>query len=786
MPTPIKTLRKLLHQRQGPLTRELLLEPAQFGLGQVPSRCKPDATADMVCGYCSTGCSLRIHLRDGDALNLTPTTGYPVNQGMACPKGWEALTVLDSAERATTPLLRDESGRQRAVDWHQAMTTFVERFRAIQERHGKQAVAFLSTGQIATEEMALLGSLAKFGMGLLHGDGNTRQCMATAVVAYKQAFGFDAPPYTYADFEASDVIVLIGSNLCIAHPIMWERVVRNPHSPEIIVVDPRMTETAMNATQHLAVAPKGDLSLLYGVARILIENDWLDHPFIEHSTDGFDAFAKFVDTFDEERVTRDTGLSAEQVLQFATSIHEGKRVSFWWTMGVNQSHQGVRTAQAIINLALMTGNIGRPGTGANSITGQCNAMGSRLFSNTTNLLGGHDFTNAQHRRKIADILNMDAAVIPGENGWPYHQIMEGILREKIKGLWVICTNPAHSWINQNQCRDILDRLDFLVVQDMYATTETARLADLVLPAAGWGEKEGTLINSERRIGRIKKVHRAPGLALSDFRIFKLIASYWGCDQMFASWKHPEDVFQILKQCTIGQPCDISGIVDYQHLEAAGGIQWPYPDSVGEVTGDVVRAEADAAANVAANTEAVAAADAEANTEADTEAVAAARQQALVEDGARQRRLFEDGQFFHDDGRARFLFEPPRRMPEPTSKRYPMTLLTGRGTASQWHTQTRTRQSAVLRKLYPDGAFVEINPLDAAELGIKPDVRVAVESQRGRVLAKALLSHSVQPGHVFLPMHDAAVNQLTHGAFDPYSNQPAYKACAVRLSLVSGR
>ena len=400
MGTKLKMVQDLLHRREGPLTRELLLEPGDFGLGKVPAKSKPDSTADVVCGYCSTGCSLRVHLRDGEAVNLTPATSYPVNLGMACPKGWEALTVLDSPDRATTPLLRDVSGKLRPVDWHEAMTTFVNRFKTIQSQHGPHSVAFLGSGQIATEEMSLLGALTKFGMGMLHGDGNTRQCMATAAVAYKQAFGFDAPPYTYADYEESDVIVLIGSNLCIAHPIMWERVMRNPHSPEIIVVDPRMTETAMNATQHLAVSPKGDQALLYGVARILIDNNWVDRRFINESTDGFDEFARHVDAFNADRVQQETGLSSDQVFRFAKTIHEGQRVSFWWTMGVNQSHQGVRTAQAIINLALMTGNIGRPGTGANSITGQCNAMGSRLFSNTTNLLGGHEFGASNIARKL--------------------------------------------------------------------------------------------------------------------------------------------------------------------------------------------------------------------------------------------------------------------------------------------------------------------------------------------------------------------------------------------------
>ena len=399
-PSLFDRARSLVRVRDGDLTRELLRAPGRFGLGQVPASKSPDATTGMVCGFCSTGCGLTIHLRDGQAVNLTPTTEHPVNLGMACSKGWEALTVLEADDRATTPLLRTADGRRRPVDWQTALIEMTARFRSIQATHGHDAVAFLSTGQIATEEMALLGALAKFGMGMVHGDGNTRQCMATAVVAYKQAFGFDAPPYTYQDLEESDCIVLVGSNVCIAHPILWERVMRNRQSPEIIVVDPRRTETAMAASLHLPVRPKTDLMLLYGLANLLIQNGWIDRGFIEAHTSGFDDFAAFVRQFDVEQVAGETGLSAGSIRDMAARIHERSRVSFWWTMGVNQSHQGVKTAQAIINLALMTGNIGRPGTGANSITGQCNAMGSRLFSNTTNLLGGHDFANPDHRAKV--------------------------------------------------------------------------------------------------------------------------------------------------------------------------------------------------------------------------------------------------------------------------------------------------------------------------------------------------------------------------------------------------
>jgi assimilatory nitrate reductase catalytic subunit len=719
-----------LFERFGPLSQELALSPNPLGPGLLPTQLHADTTTGSVCGFCSTGCNLNVHVRGGEALGLTPQLAYPVNLGMACPKGWEALAVLDSPDRATVPLLRNAAGRRTPVSWDSALRTFVARMQRIQTVHGPHSVAFLSTGQIVTEEMALLGALAKFGMGMLHGDGNTRQCMATSVVAYKQAFGFDAPPYTYADFEASDVIVLVGSNLCIAHPILWQRVLRNPNRPEIVVIDPRATETSMSATQHLPLQPKSDLVLFYGVARMLIERGWIDRDFIAAHTSGFAEFSAFVQPYTIERVAADTGLSGDAIERFAVTIHAGKRVSFWWTMGVNQSHQAVRTAEAIINLALMTGNIGRPGTGANSITGQCNAMGSRLFSNTTNLLGGHDFSDAAARQKVAGILGIEESLIPREASWPYHRIMEGILRQEIRGLWVIATNPAHSWINQGLARDMLSRLDFLVVQDMYHSTETAEQADLVLPAAGWGEKDGTFINSERRIGVTRKVRKAPGQALADFHIFKLLAEYWGRGEMFRRWESPESVFQLLKLLSAGQPCDISGIEDYRMIADRGGIQWPYPADRSDHRGE--------------------------------------------------RRLFEDGTFFHADRRARFLCESPRPLPEPPNEKYPFLLLTGRGTAAQWHTQTRTAKSAILRKLYPARLYAEINPLDATRLGARPGDNLSIRSQRGELTALAHITPAVQPGHVFLPMHYEATNILTDPVFDPYSHQPAYKACAVSI------
>jgi anaerobic selenocysteine-containing dehydrogenase len=533
---------------------------------------------------------------------------------------------------------------------------------------------------------------------------------------------------------------------------------RNKHGPEIIVIDPRKTETAMAATQHYAIQPKSDLTLLYGVANILIASSWIDRPYIDAHTNGFDEFAQFVTHFTTDLVSAATGLEADDIWHLAQTIADGKRVSFWWTMGVNQGHEATRTAQAIINLALMTGNIGRPGTGANSITGQCNAMGSRLFANVTSLLGGHAFDNDADRAKVAGVLHIPESVIPRRNSWAYDQIVDGIQEGKIKALWIIATNSSHSWINQRGFNEILKNLDFLVVQDMYHTTETAQRADLVLPAAGWGEKDGTLINSERRIGLVKKVSRAPGQALSDFNIFKLIAQYWGCGEMFSRWSSPEAVFLLLKELSRGQPCDITGIEDYRMIDELGGIQWPWSESSTRQTGIHETAPPASPSQNAADLVT-----------------------AVVTPPPRQRRLFEDGRYYHADERARFIFEQPRPAPEPPDSEYPLLLLTGRGTSSQWHTQSRTGKSDVLRQLYPATIYAEINPLDAARLGIEANTLITIASRRGKITASAFLTTTVQPGQIFIPMHYPQTNELTYPTFDPYSRQPSYKACAVAIA-----
>jgi assimilatory nitrate reductase catalytic subunit len=334
---------------------------------------------------------------------------------------------------------------------------------------------------------------------------------------------------------------------------------------------------------------------------------------------------------------------------------------------------------------------------------------------------------------VAGILGIDPETIPKQNSWPYHRILQGVKEGVIKGLWILATNPVHSWIDKSSMPEVFGRLEFLVVQDLYASTDTAQLADLFLPGAGSGEKNGTFINSERRIGIVQKILDPPGQALPDFEIFRRIAQAWGCGPMFREWTSPEAVFQILKRLSAGQPCDITGIRDYSMLLEKGGIQWPFP----------------------------AGADPREATTA--------------------RRLFTDGRFFTANGKARLHYEDIAPLPEAPDAQFPLILLTGRGSVAQWHTQTRTDKVKMLRNLYPAQAYVQVNPRDAAALGIGDGDPVKVSSRRGEIEAQATLTEEVSPGQVFMAMHYFETNLLTFPAFDPYSAEPSYKLAAVKLA-----
>lgn len=685
-----------------------------------------------VCNYCGVGCNVVYHQSD-DGKTIEKVTGakeYPVNKGVLCPKGFKIHEPILSDERGKYPLIKKDGALQRA-SWDEAIGLFTDKVKKIQEEHGKGSVAFISTGQMYTESMALLGQVGRTGMGM-HGDGNTRQCMASAVVGYKKSFGFDSPPMTYKDIEESDCIVVIGSNMPIAHPIVWNRIKNNPHNPDIVVIDPRYTEAAKKSSLHIPIQPKKDLIFLYMVMNKLIANNWIDKEYIEAHTNGFDDIKKVMSEYDPNDVEKMTGITAVDFDAFVSLMRTKKRVTMWWTMGVNQSHMGTRTAQAIINLCLITGNVGKPGAGPCSLTGQANAMGSRMFSNTTSLFGGRNYENPADRAFVGKALDLDPDRLPKTATMPYDKIISGIEEGSIKGLWIVYTNPMHSWINNTKLKRTLDNLELLVVQDIYPTTLTAQHASIYLPATGIGESNGFLINSERRLSIAQKVMDSPGEALSDFEIFQRIAKSYGCEDVIKGWDNPEAVFQLLKKTSEGMPCDITGIRDYQHIIEKGGIQWPYPkDNPDEAT---------------------------------------------------ERRLFEDGKFFTPDGKAKLEAEAFVDTTNVNiSDQYPLYLLTGRGSIVQYQTNTRTSKSPILHKQVSETVYVEINKEDADVLEVSNGDKVKVSSASHSIQAIAKVTDAVFPGYVFIPFHYPEANNVVEAEnFDAYSRQPSFKTGAVRI------
>lgn len=683
------------------------------------------------CNYCALACNLDFYTEDGKIKRVVPTPHYPVNKGFSCIKGLNLDKQCTKFNGSKKPLLKMKDGERKAIEWKEAFEIFASKMTAIQEKYGKESVAYISTGQLPTEEMALLGHVGRSYMGI-NGDGNTRLCMASAVVAYKQSFGFDAPPYTLKDLELSDTIFFIGANPVIAHPIAWGRVRKNKDA-KIITIDPRKSETAMNSDMWIDIKTKGDLALFYTLANVLIEKGWIDQDYINNYTEGFEDFKEHVKKYTLEDVEERTGISKMRVLELVKIIHEGKRVSFWWTMGVNQSYEAVRTAQAIINLALITGNMGREGTGANSLTGQCNAMGSRMFSNTTALYGGGEYNNKERRKVVADILGMDENMLPTKPTLDYEQIIKGINKGEIKGLWVVCTNPRHSFSNNEEFKKAMKNLDFFVVQDIYEDTDSSKECDLYLPSAPAIKKEGFLINTERRLSALVPVLEKEEDELSDYEIFLGIGEALGMGSLLDKWRTPEDAFKLLRECSKGMPCDITGVT-YERLRDSKGIQWPCRE------GEELESD--------------------------------------------ERRLFEDGKYYTPSGKAKFIFEDVTENPNATNEEFPFNLNTGRGTVGQWHTHTRTREIQAVTNIVSQKAYVDINRKDAEKLDIKENDEVLIHSSNGHTSKFiARLTDNLKEKTLYAPIHYIETNLLTPSVFDPYSKEPSYKTVQVNIEKV---
>jgi anaerobic selenocysteine-containing dehydrogenase len=688
----------------------------------------PDYWVATTCGYCSVGCGMFVGVKDDKAVSVRGNPNHPVNHGLLCPKGLSEHHTIQAETRARFPLLR-KNGKLARVSWEEALDTLVNKFRGVQEKYGAEALGVLSTGQLVTEEFYALGKLIQIGFGTKNFDGNTTLCMASAVSGYKRSFGSDGPPGAYEDLEKADLILLLGANIADNHPILCERLEANK-AKILIVADPRVTKTAMMADVYLPLKPRSDIALLNGILHILFARNLVDREYIARHTTGITPLEESVAKYTPEFVSQLTGLSQELLVKVALLYGHAEAPFIGWTMGVNHSTKGTETVNAINNLALVTGKIGKPGASPFSITGQCNAMGTREAGFTSSLPGYRKFESAADREALAQLWNISAGRIPTSRGLAYPDIVEAALAKKIRGLWVIATNPVVSFPNLGVLQQSLEGLDFFVVQDGFHPTPTSELADLVLPAAIWGEKEGTYTNSERRVSKVNSAVAPPGEAQSDFDIFLAVAEKLGCrEELFPGWRGPLDAFEEWKRVSAGRLCDYSGL-DYALLETHGGIQWPFPAGTTEVTTS---------------------------------------------------RLYADGSFPTEDGKARLLPIEWEPFPEQPTEDYPFILNTGR-TVEHWHTRTKTAQVAILQHLSPN-AWLEMNPRDAEALKLLPHAHIDVVSKRGRTSGVELrITEIIAPGQVFMPFHFAEtnVNEVTQSAFDPFSREPNYKQCAVRI------
>ncbi len=704
-----------------------LSKDATFGV--ISDEKKPDKWVFSTCGYCGVGCGLYIGVKDGKAVYTKGNPKHAVNMGTLCPKGLSEHQLINADNRILNPLIK-KNEKLEVASWDASYRKVSDTFKRITKEHGAEAIGVISTGQLLTEEFYTLGKFVQLGLKTNNFDGNTTLCMASAVVGYKQSLGSDGPVGCYEDFEVADVITLIGANIADNHPILKLHLAKNKKKPKIIVIDPRQSKTSQMADMYVPLKARTDLALLNGLCYIIIEQGWEDAEYIKKNCNGFGALKKHLKDYPPQEVANITGIEVKELYEIARSIAGADAALTAWTMGVNQSFMGTDTVSAINNLHLITGQIGRPGAAPFSITGQCNAMGTREVGFTSSLPGYRNFGDLKATREYASIVNVPEEIVPTERGYKYAEIIDAIERGEIKALWIVATNPLVSFVNQDKLRAALKKLELLVVQDAFYS-DTAEIADVVFAAGTWGEKEGVYTNSERRCNRANKAVEPLGNAKSDFDIVLELSSHFQGVQelLFPSWTKPEDAFNEWKKVSKGQLCDYSGI-SYDLLEKQGGVQWPCNE----------------------------------------------------ENPLGTSRLYtQDMPFRTKDAKANLLSVEWIPMQEPLNADFPVMLNTGR-TVEQWHTRTKTKTIDILNDLAPE-AWVDINPEDAKRLEVKSGDRLALSSRRGRVEDVIVrVTQTVAPGNIFVPFHfnEQLVNQLTASCFCPKSGEPNYKQTAIQL------
>jgi assimilatory nitrate reductase catalytic subunit len=682
------------------------------------------------CGYCSTGCSIEVGVNaDGKAVATRGVADAPVNQGKLCIKGIFEHELFDSVNRGKAPLQRERRiDPYREVSWDEALDYTAREIQRIQARYGRDSVAIVSTGQILTEEFYTLGKLVRGVIGTNNYDGNTTLCMASAVSGYKRSFGSDGPPGCYDDFEHTECLLAVGSNLPEQHPIIYWRLkmALERRKFPVIVVDPRVTMFAQMADIHLPVTPGTDLVLLNALAHVILAEGLEDRAYIAAHTTGFDDFAKLVAQYDPTTAAAICGIDEDTIRNVARLYAKAGAAMTIWTMGINQSTHGSDGVVAINNLNLITGNIGKPGGTSLSITGQCNAMGTREWSSCSGLPGYRALEKEHDREEIADFWGIDPEFFPKKRGLFMTDIFPAIETGEIKALWLVATNPLTSMPNTPRIRKTLENLELMIVQDAYVDVEATQYANVYLPAALWGEKEGVFTNTERRVNLIRKVVEPHGDSKPDIWIFNELAKRFEQGKKIRFPETTAEVFDEIRTLSKGRLVDYSGLT-HDAIEAQRGIQWPCPE--GAATGSP--------------------------------------------------RLYTDGAFEHPDRKAKLIALPFVDNNERPDAEYPFWCNSGR-VVEHFHTRTRTGKIGNLNKFSPT-PYMEMNPDAARKLGIEHMSYARLVSRRGDAVVLAQLTQRVPPNMIFIPFHfHECVNRLTLGLLDPYSRQPAFKQCAVRV------
>jgi ferredoxin-nitrate reductase len=685
------------------------------------------------CGYCSTGCSIEVGLNaEGEAVSSRGVADADANRGKLCIKGiLEHELFRRTAGRGDMPLIRGYRHETfRETSWDEALDKTSREIRRIQGQYGRDAFAIVSTGQIMTEEFYTLGKLARGVMGTNNYDGNTTLCMSSAVSGYKRSFGSDGPPGCYADFEHTHCLLAFGSNLPEQHPVIYWRMreAREKRHFPLVVIDPRVTMLAQSADMHLPIQPGTDVVLLNAMAHVILEEGLHKQDYVEAHCSGSEAFRAEVEKWDPVTASKICGIDEDTIRNVARLYAGAPSAMSIWTMGINQSTHGSDGVVAINNLSLITGNIGKPGGTSLSITGQCNAMGTREWSSCSGLPGYRYLENERDRREIAEFWDVDPEFFPNKRGLFMTDILPAIETGQIKGLWLIATNPMTSMPNTGRIRRTLEKLEFLVVQDAYRDVETNQYSHVFLPAAVWAEKEGCFTNTERRVNLIRNVMPPNGESKADLWIFNEMAKRLADGRGPRFPETAEAVFEEMKTLSKGEDrmLDISGM-SYAKLEAQRGLQWPMRE--GDETGAA--------------------------------------------------RLYADGAFRYPDGKAKLIPLPFVDNNEQPDGDYPFWLNSGR-VVEHFHTRTRTGKVGNANKFSPT-PYMEMNPDAAAEIDIGHGEYARLTSRRGEAVVMVQLTQRVPRDMVFVPFHfHDCVNRLTLGLLDPYSRQPAYKQCAVRV------